>query len=69
MLIKLYIHFIKTIFQNENSKKKNNPETFSEKNSLPANMYVLWEMLKDVSKQKENDGRGKSESTEKNDEY
>lgn len=50
-------------------KKKKNPETFSEKNSLPANMYVLWEMLKEVSKQKENGGRGKSESTEKNDEY
>lgn len=49
-------------------KKKKERETFSAKNSLSANMYIPWGMLKEVFKQKENDGRGNSESMEKSDE-
>ena len=63
--IKLEFYTNKTIFQNEKKKER---ETFSAKNSLSANMYILWGMLKEVFKQKENDGRGNSESMEKSDE-
>ena len=49
-------------------KDRKKTETFSAKNSSPANMCTLWGMLKEVFKQKENDGRGNSESMGKSDE-